>query len=257
MWQVSILHLAHVFLYVGPDVDAFSLNLLRPSETKVVLVEPLVAWRNRYRTQQKMDSNNADRLFECETQVKHVDKRFAECVRPLTMQDVDEYVEAFRGVLLAASRCPGPENNGLKNLRIMSANASIDRLSMTFVSAGIFRTIKVLFRRVQDVNWADDHGHAISTLNFLGVGPNAPDAVALFCRSRRHPRQLRIVTGDGNLAWATDGFGKVKNPSCCTPHSNCDSNTLSLAGLHRSFSWIVDSSRLCNESNTLLGITKT
>ena len=249
MWLTSsMICVASVFLYVGPDEDAFSLHLLRPFETHVVLVEPLVAWRNRFRKREAKDTDNFDRLNECERGIKHVDPRFTVCVQPLTRRDIGDYAETFFGNLLAASRCNAPENNGLKHIRILNVNASIYQLSMAFVSAGILRTLKILFRRVQDVDWTIFEGRAISTLSFLGVGPNAEAAVELFCsnRVRAAAGQLRVVANKGTFAWM-NSLADTRNPQCCIPNSTCEFRMSVSNPLLNSYTWKVDPLQLCNQ----------
>jgi hypothetical protein len=247
MWlSSSIISVANIFLYVGPDEDAFSLNLLRPSETQVVFIEPLVAWRNRFRKNEAKDRGNFDRLHECEKVIEHIDPRFTVCALPLTRQDVGEYVATFRRNLIAASRCNAPENNGLKDLRILSLNASLDRLSMAFVSAGISRSLHILFRRVQDVDWTAFEGRAISTLAFLGVAPNAAAAVELFCSNRVRAGRLRVVANDGMFPWM-NRVAKTRNPQCCVPDSTCKFRMSISNPLLGSYTWKVDPLQLCNQ----------
>ena len=236
-----------VFLYVGPDDDAFSLNLLRPSETKVLLVEPLVAWRNRFRRgEQHIDNENFDRLHECEVRPTRLDPRFRVCVHPLTMKDVNEYVESFLTNLAGAATCNAPSMNGLTGLQILNLTKSIHRMDVTLMTSGIRRQLRILFRRVQEVNWtAYQAVGRISTLNFLGVGPSASAAAKLFCSSQNRAQRVRIVAG--RHPWLQEHSVGARNPVCCVPNTTCDFHMGLSNPMLNSYSWTVDTAALCTK----------
>lgn len=264
-WLPYVCTCAETFLYVGPDEDAFSLNLLQAHEDRILFVEPLVAWSNKGRIQDAVlrppsDRQNVDRLFECEIRPAHVDPRFTVCAYPLTMQLVKEYVETFTRNLKASSDCESPDPNGLWRLHIISSNATLGRFDMTFISDGVLRSLSIVFQRIQDVDLsAELHNEQVSTLSFIGVGPNAFPAISQLCRMKRFGSRVRLIGGN-RVRHIPPNFTAAKNPSCCknasslssslcckpaSLHKNCDAHMDILTPFIASTSYYGDPEQLC------------
>ena len=239
--NLALLHvstIADAFVYVGPDEDAFSLNLLKPSEDRILYIEPLITWRNFPRIQQlrrepASDPINVERLFDCEEDVQplRIHPKFSTCVDPLTMANVDEYVQTFTENMLATARCNAPHANGMRDLRIVSSNATIRRFDMVFISAGVPRALTVLFDRIQNVDLAVHLGrHAISTLSILGIShQSARAALSKLCQLKHRADHLRLIAARTKVSkyfMLSDKQTQLKfessasrNPTCCAPSS--------------------------------------
>lgn len=168
-------HTAHAMLYVGADLDVYSLHFLRRDETCVVFVDPLVFWRNTKNvsdyilSNSSWDASNFHDMFECEG-----------CTRPLRSKDVRDVGYRLATGLRHHTCTSGlgsvnlHNHTGLANVRVAAVrwNRMPLGFEIDFMSDGAYRTLIFVAESAEAVDYSRAlGGHPVSTFAWVGSSP--------------------------------------------------------------------------------------